>query len=199
MSKRKVAVFGGSFSCNPASQVAKKAWSRAFGVEVVDYGVGGTGFLAGAEARNDVPNQILRALASGNRFCAFVLWASTNDIRAHTVEEQNESIERCVEKIRAESPDSAVLLFASMPVPLDSAKNAVLGRFAEGQIATCARLGVPCLDLYHRSGITADNAEGLTEADRIHPNEAAYDMVKDIQVEFLRCHLSTCETEGFLE
>ena len=189
MDKEKVAVFGGSFSCNPPSQVAKKAWSQALGVEVVDFGVGGTGFLAGAEAHDDVPNQILRALASGNQFCAFVLWASTNDIYEHTVEEQNASIKRCVERIRAESPDLAVLLFASMPVPLDSAKNALLGRFAAGQIATCARLGVPCLDLYHRSGITAENAEHLTEADRIHPNEAAYAMVKDLQVEFLRAHL----------
>ncbi len=188
MDKQKVAVFGGSFSCNPASQVAKKAWSQAFGVEVVDFGIGGMGFVTGAEAHNDVPNQILRALGSGNRFCAFVFWASTNDIW-RTVEEQNASIERCVEKIRKESPDSAVLLFASMPVPLDPQKNALLGRFVEGQIATCARLGVPCLDLYHRSGITAANAERLTEADRIHPNEAAYAMVKDLQVEFLRAHL----------
>ena len=185
MDKRKVAVFGGSFSCNPASQVAKKAWSRALGVEVVDFGMGGMGFLNGGEAHNDVPNQILRALASGNRFCAFVLWASTNDIW-HTVDEQNAAIERCVEKIRTESPDSAVVLFASMPVPLDPPKNALLGRFVEGQLATCARLGVPCLDLYHRSGITAENAEHLTEADRLHPNEAAYAMVKDLQVEFLR-------------
>ena len=186
MNKQKVAVFGGSFSCNPSSQVAKKAWSQAFGVEVVDFGMGGMGFLNGAEAHNDVPNQIRRALASGDRLRAFILWASTNDIYGHTVEEQNASIERCVETIRAESPDSAVVLFASMPVPLDPPKNALLGRFVEGQIATCAHLGVPCLDLYHRSGITAENAEGLTEADRIHPNEAAYDMVKDLQVDFLR-------------
>ena len=188
MDKQKVAVFGGSFSCVPASQVAKKAWSQAFGVEVVDFGIGGTGFVTGAEAHNDVPNQICRALASGNRFCAFIFWASTNDIW-RTVEEQNASIERCVAKIRAESPGSAVLLFASMPVPLDSAKNALLGRFAAGQIATCARLDVPCLDLYHRSGITAENAERLTEADQVHPNEAAYAMVKDLQVEFLRAHM----------
>jgi hypothetical protein len=61
--------------------------------------------------------------------------------------------------------------------------------FPELGRSPCARLGVPCLDLYHRSGITADNAEHLTEADRIHPNEAAYAMVKDLQVEFLRAHL----------
>ena len=52
-----------------------------------------------------------------------------------------------------------------------------------------ARLGVPCLDLYHLSGITADNAADLTGPDRFHPNEAGYEMVKDIQVGFLRGHL----------
>ena len=46
MNLQKVAIFGGSFSCNPSSQVAKKAWSQAFGVEVVDFGIGGMGFLS---------------------------------------------------------------------------------------------------------------------------------------------------------
>ena len=182
----KVAVFGGSFSRIQPSQVAKRAWSRALGVEVADFGLGGTGFLAGAETRNDISNQIRRALGSNDRFRAFVLWASTNDIHDHTVEEQNAAIERCVETIRAESPDSVVLFFTSMPVPLNPEANAALGRFVQGQIVTCARLGVPCLDLYHLSGITADNAADLTGPDRFHPNEAGYEMVKDIQVEFLR-------------
>ena len=35
-------------------------------------------------------------------------------------------------------------------------------------------------------GITADNAASLTGPDRFHPNEACYERVKDIQVEFLR-------------
>ena len=35
-------------------------------------------------------------------------------------------------------------------------------------------------------GITADNAASLTGPDRFHPNEAGYERVKEIQVEFLR-------------
>lgn len=35
-------------------------------------------------------------------------------------------------------------------------------------------------------GITADNAASLTGPDRFHPNEAGYERVKDLQVEFLR-------------
>lgn len=187
--KSKVAVFGGSFSCIQQSQVAKRAWSEALGVESVDFGVGGTGFLAGAENLNDVPHQIRRALWSGDQFRAFILWASTNDRVGHTVEEQNAAIERCVGTIRAEALGSAVLFFASMPVPLDQEANALLERLVKGQIETCARLGVPCLDLFHLSGITAANAERLTQEDRFHPNEAGYDMVKGLQVEFLKSNL----------
>ncbi|MGI6495599.1 MAG: SGNH/GDSL hydrolase family protein [Kiritimatiellia bacterium] len=182
----KVAVFGGSFSCAESSKVAKRAWSEALGVDVVDYGIGGMGFLAGAPVEGDVPNQIRRALAAGEPYRVFVLWASTNDIHEFAVDQQNAAIERCVKMVRAESPDSTVVLFTSMPWPLDPEKNAVLGRFAQGQLETCARLDVPCLDLYRRSGMTAANAIHYTEDDHLHPNEAAYDKIKGLQVEFLR-------------
>ena len=189
--KTRIAVFGGSFSCQPPSRVAKAAWERAFDAEVVDFGVGGTGFVAGAESGNDVPGQIRRALADPRPFRAFVLWASTNDIKANTVEEQNAAIERCVAAIRAGAPGAAVALFASMPCPLAPAANEILARFVRGQIETCARLRVPCLDLFRGSGITAENARLLTQEDGFHPNEAGYARVKDLQVEFLRGVLPT--------
>ena len=181
-----IAVFGGSFSCRPASRVAKEAWERAFDAEVVDFGIGGTGFVAGAESGSDVPSQIRLALEDARPFRAFILWASTNDIHDHAVAEQNAALERCVAEIRAGAPGAAVALFSSMPWPLDPAKNAVLARFVQGQVETCARLGVPCLDLFRGSGITAENARLFTEADGLHPNEAGYARVKDLQVGFLR-------------
>ena len=181
-----IAVFGGSFSCRPASRVAKEAWERAFDAEVVDFGIGGTGFVAGAESGSDVPSQIRLALEDARPFRAFILWASTNDIHDHAVAEQNAALERCVAEIRAGAPGAAVALFSSMPWPLDPAKNAVLARFVQGQVETCARLGVPCLDLFRGNGITAENARLFTEADGLHPNEAGYARVKDLQVGFLR-------------
>ncbi|MGI5869887.1 MAG: SGNH/GDSL hydrolase family protein [Kiritimatiellia bacterium] len=184
-----VAVFGGSFSCGKSSQVAKRAWSEALGIDVVDYGIGGMGFLAGAAVANDVPNQIRRALAADETYRAFILWASTNDIHEFTVDEQNAAIERCVEMIRTEAPGSRIVFFASMPWPLSPEKNAVLGRFVQGQLETCARLDVPCLDLYRKSGITMENARRYIEDDDVHPKEAGYDKVKDVQIDFLRQHL----------
>lgn len=181
-----IAVFGGSFSCIEPSKVAKNAWTNAFGVKVLNFGKGGMGFVAGADTTNDIPNQVKRALAKGESYRAFILWASTNDIWSHTVQEQNEAIERCVCMIRAAQPESKILLFASMPIPLQQQANELLARFVEGQKETCRKLDVPCLDLYSESGITAENAHLYTGEDRFHPNEAGYAKVSDLQVEFLR-------------
>ena len=181
----RVAVMGGSFSSMPASQVAKAAWTKELGCVVDNYGAGGMGFVAGVEVTNAIPDQIGKALRSGRRYDALILWASTNDIWKHTVEEQNAAIERSVEFVRKEAPGTKVLLFTSMPVPLSDA-NGRIGDFVEGQRKTCDRLGVPCLDLYTASGITLENAAELSAADRFHPNEAGYAKIMDLQVAFLR-------------
>lgn len=184
----KVAVFGGSFSCIKPSEVAKRAWSEALDCDVVNFGMGGMGFLRGADKTNDIPNQVRKALATKSHYAAFVLWASTNDLR-YPVEEQNASISNCVRLIRQGAPDSKILFFASMPWPLNPTNNAKLAMLVEGQLETCRQLNVPCLDLFHESGITAENAVLYTAADKHHPNVAGYEKVASLQVEFLKTHL----------
>ena len=137
--QERIAVFGGSFSCIEPSKVAKCAWTNAFDVKVLNFGMGGMGFVAGADKTNDIPNQVKRALAKGEKYRAFVLWASTNDIWRHTVQEQNDAIERCVRMIRASQPESRIVMFASMPVPLQPHGNALLARFVDGQKETCRK------------------------------------------------------------
>ena len=141
--QERIAVFGGSFSCIEPSKVAKCAWTNAFDVKVLNFGMGGMGFVAGADKTNDIPNQVKRALAKGEKYRAFVLWASTNDIWRHTVQEQNDAIERCVRMIRASQPESRIVMFASMPVPLQPHGNALLARFVDGQKETCRKLLKP--------------------------------------------------------
>lgn len=197
--QERIAVFGGSFSCIEPSKVAKCAWTNAFDVKVLNFGMGGMGFVAGADKTNDIPNQVKRALAKGEKYRAFVLWASTNDIWRHTVQEQNDAIERCVRMIRASQPESRIVMFASMPVPLQPHGNVLLARFVDGQKETCRKLGVPCLDLYCESGITSENAHLYTGEDRFHPNEAGYAKVSEIQVEFLQRHVFSDRESGNLE
>ena len=48
---------------------------------------------------------------------------------------------------------------------------------------------MPCLDLYGRSGVTRENAEGLFGKDSFHPSSAGYAKVRDLQAEFLKRQL----------
>ena len=185
----RLAVFGGSFSRIPASQVAKAAWRKALDCSVTDYGIGGCGFLAGAQKGNDILGQVKRAVASGTAFDAYVLWASTNDVGSKDVARQNAAIEEVVAYIRAQAPKAKIVFFASLPIPLCKERNVKLGEFAEGQIATCRKLGVPVLDLYAGSGITEENAAALTRPDKVHLTEAGYEKVKDRQSAFLVKHV----------
>ena len=187
--KPRLAVFGGSFSVIPASQAAKDGWRAALDCTVDDYGVGGCGFKAGDKKGNDVPNQVARALASGHDYAAFVLWASTNDIHSRDVGPQNAGIERTVALIRAKAPKAKIVFFTSMPVPLREKMHADLAAFVAEQIRTCEKLGVPCLDLYGRSGVTRENAEGLFGKDSFHPSAAGYAKVRDLQAAFLKRQL----------
>ena len=188
IAKRKLmlAVFGGSFSRIPASDAAKDAWRQALDCTVANYGIGGCGFLAGAAKTNDIVGQVNRALASKMPYDAYILWASTNDINKYSVDEQNAAIERVVLHLREKAPQSKVVFFGSLPLPLRPKANEKLGRFADGQRQTCEKLGVPYLDLFNRSGITAENAASLTCPDKTHLKPEGYAKIKDLQVEFLR-------------
>lgn len=186
---KQLAVFGGSFSVIPASQTAKDAWRNAICCEITDFGKGGCGFIVGSGGGKNVLGQVKSAIASGIKFDAFVFWASTNDLRLHDVEKQNSQIEKAIAYVRAEVPDAKVLFFTSLPVPLKPAMNAELASFVDGQIAVCQKLNVPYLDLYTQSGITTNNAASVTSKDKLHLLPAGYELIKDVQVEFLKKNL----------
>ncbi|WP_296703464.1 SGNH/GDSL hydrolase family protein, partial [Algoriphagus sp.] len=68
-----VAVFGGSVSVIPASEVAKNMWTESLGMKITNYGVGGAGFssLQGKSLQQQVDE--------AGVFDIYILWASTND------------------------------------------------------------------------------------------------------------------------
>lgn len=79
--KETVAVFGGSFSVIPASEVAKDCWKEQLGVEVFNYGFSGAGFSNRTQKKGKhIQFQIDSACAPGERvYDTYILWASTND------------------------------------------------------------------------------------------------------------------------
>lgn len=178
-----IAVFGGSFSVIEPSKVAKAEWCKRANLVYDDYGVGGTGFVKGDG--DAVPAQIDRALASGKKYDAFVLWASTNDVWGEDkIQRQNESIEACVRKIRDAGPGSKVLFLTSMPIPLIP-ENPILLKYADNQAETCRRLGVPVLEQHRLISFPMENTEQYFQADRLHPTEKGYDFIKVLQADFM--------------
>ena len=88
--------------------------------------------------------------------------------------------------IRAKAPKAKIVFFTSIAVPLREKMHAALADYVAEQIKTCAKLGVPCLDLYGQGGITRENAEAFFGKDKLHLNEAGYAKVRDLQAAFLK-------------
>lgn len=185
----RIAVFGGSFSCIRASQAAKNAWAEALGCKVDTYGIGGCGFEAGRPKTNDVSGQVSRAIASGRDYRAFVLWASGNDFRFPPSATSN-GVERAVKLIRERAPKAKIVLLNSIDEPFrkDDFRRK-LKACADAQVGVCAKLGVPCLDLFNGSGITKENGRPLVGKDNCHMTEAGYRFIAPMTSKFLKQHL----------
>jgi len=194
--ERRIAVFGGSFSRIKASAAAKDAWAKALGCKVDTYGVNGCGFEAGRAKDNDVSGQIRRALAKGVRYEAFVLWASGNDVR-HPLADTSNGVERAVATIRAGAPEAKIVVLNSIDEPFkDDSFRDKLRACAQAQSALCAKLDVPCLDLFNGSGITKANGRELVGADNCHMTEAGYRFIAPKTTAFLLEHLRPVKATG---
>lgn len=201
---KKIAVFGGSFSVIPASDVAKAYWVDMLRSQVTTYGIGGAGFSIKTGEDRWLPGQIDKALASGTDYDIFVIWASTNDVTRETpLEEQEAQIKLCVDKLRKGAPKAKILFFSSMPVPLHEhateeeinntpemfrhvPKNMKkLPLYVENQEKVCKELGIPFLNLYTTSGINDYNALDFFSFDKLHLNSAGYNHLKETLARFI--------------
>lgn len=204
---KKIAVFGGSFSVIPASDVAKAYWVDVLRGSVTTYGIGGAGFSIKTGEDRWLPGQIDKALASGTHYDIFIIWASTNDVsRGISLEEQNQEIRNCIEKIRKNVPQAKIMFFSSLPVPLleyiaeeDIEKGPEWSRggrrnmkklpsYVEGQEQVCREMNVPFLNLYTDSGINRWNAVDFFQGDMLHLNNAGYNHIKETQARFIATH-----------
>lgn len=203
----RIAVFGGSFSVIPASDMAKNYWCKTLGVRVDTYGIGGAGFSAATGEDRYIPGQIRKALDSGIAYDTYILWCSTNDCaQGVSLTEQNRIIRECVASIRKEAPHAKILLFTSLPEPLIEHQESIpedlpaplrqmrrkvasIGSYAAAQEAVCRELGIPCLNLYTRSGIDLSNAPFFFGNDLLHMNDEGYDHIKELTGGFIKDNL----------
>lgn len=198
---KSVAVFGGSVSVIPASDLAKNMWKERLGMTVTNFGVGGAGFssLQGKSLQQQVDEAEV--------FDIYILWASTNDYTnkreagSYTdyteFDEYDQSklatqaggINYCIKKIYEINPNAQIYFFTSSKAFND---RGAYDPFAEDGMAEyvtiqkkiCQLHGIPYLDQFEKGAYTIYNKD-LYFADPIHMNEAGYIKLGELQVAFL--------------
>lgn len=214
--KPAIALFGGSFSVIPASDIATLWWEEQLGAEVVKYGAGGAGFsnLTQNEGRN-IQWQIDKACApEAPVYDTYVLWASTNDFnkvndRPGTAWDYTEAdgydrskldtqcggINYAIKRIREKAPASRILFmtstkcFSKPGAGTDvtySGEGNGMNDFVAAQMLCCQLAGVPFLDLFTLPPFNDENFMQYTADDHLHLNENGYKAIRDLQVHFLR-------------
>ncbi|WP_373398427.1 SGNH/GDSL hydrolase family protein [Algoriphagus halophilus] len=162
---KSVAVFGGSVSVIPPSEVAKDLWKERLGMSVTNYGVGGAGFssLQGKSLKQQIDE--------AGVFDIYILWASTNDYKNNRAigsytdytefddfdEEklvtQAGGINYCIQKIYELNPNATIYSFTSSKAfnnrggydPFD--ENGMV-KYVEIQKQICELHGIPYLDQF---------------------------------------------------
>lgn len=198
---KSVAVFGGSVSVIPASEIAKNMWIERLGMSVTNFGVGGAGFssLQGKSLQQQVDE--------AGVFDIYVLWASTNDYtNKRAVGEYTDytefdgfdkeklvtqagGINYCIQKIYALNPNAQIYFFTSSKAfndrgAYDPFASDGMVCYVAMQKQICELHGIPYLDQFTLGGYNVYN-KGLYYTDPIHMNDAGYIKLGELQVAFL--------------
>ena len=205
---KRIAVFGGSLSVNPESDVAKQLWADQLGAEVVTYGVGGAGFSI------DQGYSLQKQVDTAGVYDVYVLWASTNDFtnnrpcgswsdytaadgydesKLHT---QCGGINYCIRRLLEKNPRAEIYFFTSLrffgtdsghnPFSLTPNKaGKTFAEYVEAQKACCAYYGIPVLDQFNLQGINEFNVEYYYQDDLLHMKEEGYRRIAPVQAAFL--------------
>ena len=198
---KSVAVFGGSVSVIPASNIAKNMWKEKLGMRVTNFGVGGAGFssLQGKSLQQQVDE--------AGVFDIYILWASTNDytnnreVGSYTdftefddfdqekLVTQAGGINYCIKKIYEINPNAQIYFFTSSKAFNDSGaydpftENGMV-EHVNMQKKICQLHGIPYLDQFTLGGYNIYNKD-LYYTDPIHMNEDGYKKMGELQVAFL--------------
>ncbi len=198
---KSVAVFGGSVSVIPPSDIAKNMWKEQLGMTITTYGVGGAGFssLQGKSLQQQVDG--------AGVFDIYILWASTNDytnkreVGSYTdyteFDDFDESklitqaggINYCIKKIYQLNSDAKIYFFTSSKAfndqgAYDPSVADGMVRHVDMQKQICELHGIPYLDQFTRGSYNVYN-KSLYYRDPIHMNEAGYKKLGELQVAFL--------------
>ncbi len=198
---KSVAVFGGSVSVIPDSDIAKRMWEERLGMQITNYGVGGAGFssLQGKSLQQQVDE--------AGVFDIYILWASTNDytnkreIGSYTDFTEFDGydsakritqaggINYCIKKIYEVNPEAQVYFFTSGKAfndrgAYDPSVSDGMAAYVDIQRQICGLHGIPYLDQFTLGGYNVYNKDRYY-ADPIHMNAEGYKKLGKLQVAFL--------------
>jgi len=177
---------------------------------VIDvYAVGGAGFR---KTSNTIQTQVNTACAETSpKYDIYIFWASSNDLWAGTSEigtaldytesdgfdesklsTQNGGINYCIKKIYEKNPNAKICFLTSIRIfctpggyDINAKDNYALIKFVDGQIACCKQWGIPYLDQFRNFELNLLNKSTYVQADNLHLNDNGYDLIKNMQVDFL--------------
>ena len=214
--KQTIALFGGSFSVIPASDVATDYWAAQLDAEITKYGVGGAGFSNKTQWDGQhIQWQIDQACApDAPVYDTYILWASTNDFNQvntlsgdpwdyteydgfdeSKLETQCGGINYAFKKIREKAPEARILFMTSTKCFIAPGSGTDINyqgpeggmnQFVAKQMICCRAAGVPFLDLFTLPPFNEGNFEEFTESDHLHLNAKGYEALRDLQVKFIR-------------
>lgn len=214
--KQTIALFGGSFSVIPASDIATDYWAEQLDAEITKYGVGGAGFSNKTQWDGQhIQWQIDQACTpEAPVYDTYILWASTNDFnQVNTLSgdpwdyteydgyDENKLITQCgginyaIKKIREKAPEARILFMTSTKCFIAPGSGTDINYqgpeggmnlFVAKQMLCCRAAGVPFLDLFTLPPFNEGNFEEFTESDHLHLNAKGYEALRDLQVKFIR-------------
>lgn len=214
--KQTIALFGGSFSVIPASDIATDYWAEQLDAEITKYGVGGAGFSNKTQWDGQhIQWQIDQACTpEAPVYDTYILWASTNDFnQVNTLSgdpwdyteydgyDESKLITQCgginyaIKKIREKAPEARILFMTSTKCFIAPGSGTDINYqgpeggmnlFVTKQMLCCRAAGVPFLDLFTLPPFNEGNFEEFTESDHLHLNAKGYEALRDLQVKFIR-------------
>lgn len=214
--KQTIALFGGSFSVIPASDIATDYWAEQLDAEITKYGVGGAGFSNKTQWDGQhIQWQIDQACTpEAPVYDTYILWASTNDFNQvntlsgdpwdytgydgfdeSKLETQCGGINYAIKKIREKAPEARILFMTSTKCFIAPGSGTDINYqgpeggmnlFVAKQMLCCRAAGVPFLDLFTLPPFNEGNFEEFTESDHLHLNAKGYEALREMQVKFIR-------------
>lgn len=174
------------------------------GINVVNMGVGGTGYKRGEDSgnafyqrANDIPHDcdVVTIFGSGNDNAYFSSIGSATDTGTDTL---CGCINRTIDNIYRVNPLVKIGVITPTPwINHQPNDNTKFKDYAAALKSVCELRGIPCLDLYHLSGFRPNEESyrnlvfSKDEGNGVHPNEEGHKIISSHIYNFLNSLIST--------